>query len=1213
MLNRTIHFFLTHKPIVFLLLAAILAGGTLTSPFPSVWGDWADDARISVDAIPDLGENQQIVFTRWPGRSPKDIEDQITYPLTTTLMGIPGVKTVRSNSVFGFSSIYLIFEEGTEFFWSRSRILEKLNALSPGTLPDNVQPQLGPDATALGQVFWYTLEGRDKEGNPTGGWDLQEIRSVQDFQVKYALASVGGVAEVASVGGFLQEYQIDVDPVSLKAYDLTLSQIMESVRNTNMDVGARTIEINRVEYTVRGLGYIKSIQDLENAVITTRNQVPVRIRQIARVSLGPAPRRGVLDKGGAEVAGGVVVARYGANPMKVIESVKDRIQQLGPGLPRKTLGDGTISQLTIVPFYDRSTLIKETLGTLQTALILEILITVLVIVVMIRSIGASLLISGLLPVAVLLTFIGMRFLGTEANIVSLAGIAIAIGTMVDVGIVLTENIIQRLRTDTTDTPPRRKVSEAAKEVTPAILTAILTTIVSFLPVFFMEGAEGKLFRPLAITKTIALVSSLAMALVIVPAFAHLTFNYFRLEKWAEYSRKWITRLPGIRKTGFSRPDIWLVSLILLAMLARYWAPLGAGANNWQHFLFTAIVVPGLLGIMLLLHKYYTRILTWCLQHKLAFFSLPMALTALTFTVWFGYGKMTAIVPDFLKQHAVYQFVSKTFPGLGKEFMPALDEGSFLLMPTSMPHAGMEENQEVLQQLDMAVAAIPEIESVVGKLGRAESALDPAPISMYENLIHYKSEYITDSNGFRVRFRVNAEGAFERDADGKLIPDASGMYFRQWRDHIHSPDDIWKEIAAIELPGVTSAPRLQPIETRLVMLQTGMRAPMGIKVSGTNLDSIQQFATQLETILKHVEDIQPATVFADRILSKPYLIIDIDREKIARYGLTVKKIQEIIEVGIGGMPLSQSVEGRERYAIRLRYARELRDDPGRIARLPVPAPGGIQVPLGELTHIGYASGPQMIRTEDNFLVAYVLFDRSSKKSEISVVEQAQAAIQKEIESGKLVIPAGVNFAFAGSYQQQARAEKKLLIIIPFAIMLVFGLLYLQFRSVVTSLMIFSGIWLAFCGGMLLVWLYGEPWFLSIHIGSLSLRSLFHIDTVNLSVAVWVGFIALFGIATDDGVVIATYLHQVFEKRNPKTRASIRKAVLEAGKRRIKPCLMTTATTVLALLPILTSTGRGSDIMIPMAIPLFGGMMMELVTLFIVPVLYAAWQEKILSAT
>ncbi|MEZ4826704.1 MAG: efflux RND transporter permease subunit [Bacteroidia bacterium] len=676
-------------------------------------------------------------------------------------------------------------------------------------------------------------------------------------------------------------------------------------------------------------------------------------------------------------------------------------------------------------------------------------------------------------------------------------------------------------------------------------------------------------------------------------------------------RKWIKRLPLIRKTGFARPDIWLISAILLLILARYWSPLGSGFADWQQVVFTAIVVPGLLAIMLFIRKHYAALLMWCLRHKMAFFSIPLILTAFTFTVWFGYGGMTGFLPSFFQNNSLYRYFSAAFPGLGKEFMPALDEGSFLLMPTAMPHAGMEENQEILQQLDMAVAAIPEVDVVVGKLGRVESALDPAPISMFENLIQYKSEYKTDTNGNRLRFRTNDNGDFVYDSSGNLMEDNRGSYFRQWRGHIHSPDDIWKEIASVQLPGVTAAPRLQPIETRLVMLQTGMRAPMGIKVKGNNLDSIQHFASQLENALRHVEDVQTEAVFADRILSKPYLTIEIDREKIARYGLTVKKIQEIIEVGIGGMPVSQSIEGRERYAIRLRYARELRDDPGTIARIPVPAPGGIQIPLGELAAIGYTSGPQMIRAEDNFLVAYVLFDKKPGTAEIQVVNKAKAAIEQAIDQQKIRVPAGVSYAFAGNYQQQIRAEKKLLMIIPFAVMLVFGLLYLQFRSVATSAMIFSGIWLAFCGGMLLVWLYGEPWFMAIEMGGISLRNLFHIHTINLSVAVWVGFIALFGIATDDGVVIGTYLHQVFDRERPTTRTAIREAVLEAGKRRIRPCLMTTATTILALLPILTSTGRGSDIMLSMAIPLFGGMVMELITLFVVPVLFAAWQEKIAS--
>jgi Cu(I)/Ag(I) efflux system membrane protein CusA/SilA len=565
---------------------------------------------------------------------------------------------------------------------------------------------------------------------------------------------------------------------------------------------------------------------------------------------------------------------------------------------------------------------------------------------------------------------------------------------------------------------------------------------------------------------------------------------------------------------------------------------------------------------------------------------------------------------------------------GKEFMPSLNEGSFLLMPTSMPHSGVEENKRVLQQLDMAVASIPEIETVVGKAGRTESALDPAPLSMYENVIQYKSEYMLNENRERQRYKVNGDGLFELK-DGRfitnpnntkntpfntvsrsqLIKDNNGEFYRNWRPEIQSPDDIWNEIVKVtKLPGVTSAPKLQPIETRLVMLQTGMRAPMGIKVKGQDLKQIEAFGVQLEDILKQAEGVKDEAVFADRIVGKPYLLIDIDREKIARYGVTIEEVQNVLKVAVGGMVLTQTVEGRERYGVRVRYPRELRANPTDLKQIYVPVEKGSPVPLSELATIKYEQGPQVIKSEDTFLVGYVLFDKMDGFAEVNVVENAQTLIQEKIDNGELVVPKGINYQFTGTYENQLRAEKTLSVVVPLALAIIFLILYFQFRSVGTSLMVFTGIAVAFAGGFLMIWLYGQDWFLNFNFFEENLRELFQIHPINLSVAVWVGFIALFGIATDDGVVMATYLTQTFDRNTPENKKEIRASVVEAGEKRIRPCLMTTATTILALLPVLTSTGRGSDIMIPMAIPSFGGMLIALITLFVVPVLYS-WKAEV----
>ena len=1244
MLNKSIKFLIENKLVAVLLLVLFIGWGTVNAPFNWDTG-FLPSNPVAVDAIPDIGENQQIVFTKWDGRSPQDIEDQITYPLTTSLLGIPGVKTIRSSSMFGFSSIYIIFEEDIEFYWSRSRILEKLNSLPSGLLPEGVNPALGPDATGLGQIFWYTLEGRDENGNVTGGWDLHELRSIQDYYVKYALSSASGVSEVASIGGYVQEYQVDVNPELMRQYNIGLHHIVKAVKESNKDIGAQTLEINQAEYLVRGLGYVKSISDIENAVVTSEDYTAIKIKDVAKVSLGPATRRGILDKEGAEVVGGVVVARYGANPMEVINNVKAKINELSAGLPSKVLSDGRTSQVTIVPFYDRTELIQETLGTLNEALTLEILITILVIIIMVFNLRASVLISGLLPVAVLMVFIAMKFFGVDANIVALSGIAIAIGTMVDVGVILSENIIRHLdenrsRESGNLIPINTVVYNATAEVSGAIVTAVMTTIISFIPVFTMIGAEGKLFRPLAFTKTFALTASIIVALFLIPPFAAFLFRKKGVQTHFKYALNGILIVLGIAAIVYG---YWL-GLILIAfgitaflnlqnkitdkqanfiniiisasaivfLLAEYWRPLGVSKSIFWNLIFVAIICFGLLGIFSLFIKYYTRILRWCLDNKLLFLSVPTAI----------------VIAGF--------FIMKN---TGKEFMPSLNEGSFLLMPTSMPHSGVEENKRVLQQLDMAVASIPEIKTVVGKAGRTESALDPAPLSMYENIIQYKPEYMLNENGERQRYKVNEDGLFELK-DGRLIhneniavsssavenkafikstllnidrsqliPDDDGQFYRNWRPEIQSPDDIWNEIVKVtKLPGVTSAPKLQPIETRLVMLQTGMRAPMGIKVKGQDLKQIEAFGVQLEDILKQAEGVKDEAVFADRIVGKPYLLIDINRDKIARYGISIQDVQDVLKVAVGGMVLTQTVEGRERYGVRVRYPRELRANPTDLEQIYVPVEKGSPVPLSELATIKYEQGPQVIKSEDTFLVGYVLFDKMDGFAEVNVVENAQALIQEKIDNGELIVPKGINYQFTGSYENQLRAEKTLSVVVPLALAIIFLILYFQFRSVGTSLMVFTGIAVAFAGGFLMIWLYGQDWFLNFSLFGENLRDLFQMHPINLSVAVWVGFIALFGIATDDGVVMATYLTQTFDRNTPENKKEVRASIVEAGEKRIRPCLMTTATTILALLPVLTSTGRGSDIMIPMAIPSFGGMLIALITLFVVPVLYS-WKAEV----
>jgi len=1187
---------------------------------------------VPVDAIPDIGENQQIIATEWMGRSPKDIQDQITYPLTTALLGIPGVQTIRSTSMFGMSFIYIIFKDNIEFYWSRSRILEKLNSLPTGTLPGGVQPALGPDATALGQIFWYTLEGRDpKTGKPNGGWDPSELKTIQDFYVKYSLSTAEGVSEVASVGGFVKEYQVDLNPDALKAFNVSVMDVMNAVKNSNLDIGAETIELNNVEYIIRGLGYVKDLNDLEISVVAVRNNVPVRIKDVAHVNFGPATRRGGLDKSGSEAVGAVVVARYASNPMEVINNVKEKIKEIESGLPQKTLPDGTVSKVTVVPFYDRTGLIKETIGTLQSALSHEILISIIVIIVLVMNLRASLIVAGLLPIGVLMTFILMRLFGVEANIVALSGIAIAIGVMVDIGIVDVENILRHLELPENKGIRGKKlmdvIYQATTEVRAAVVTSIATTLVSFLPVFAMQAQEGKLFHPLAFTKTFALLSAFILGIVVLPTLVHIFFNISfdrkKIKKiwngslivaglfFAIFMEMWpalaITgvglnnlldyRWSEARKEYANYINIFITVLFATWYLSIEWLPLGAHNSELINFFFVAGVVTVILLALMTMVFFYENILRWALRNKWKFLFIPAITLVSGVIIW---------------------------KGMGKEFMPSLNEGSFLLMPTSMPHSSIEKNLDYIETLDKRLSAIPEVEVAVGKWGRVNSALDPAPIQMFENTINYRSEYILDENGGRMQFKMDNKNNFILKNNKKynpdkesfriipsdsLIPDKNGEYFRQWRKQIRGPNDIWNEIVKVtDIPGLTSAPKLQPIETRLIMLSTGMRAPMGLKVYGPDLNSIEEAGLLFEKALKDVPSIKSSSVFYDRAVGAPYLEIKLNREAMARYGMSVNQVQEILQVAVGGMTLSTSVEGRERFPLRVRYARELRDNPDDIKRILVPAMNGVQIPLGELADIDYTRGAQMIRSENTFLVGFVIFDKLEGKPEVEVVEEASKIIKGKIDSGEIKLPPGVTYKFAGNYENQLRATKRLAIVVPISLVIIFLLLYFQFRTITASFIHFSGVFVAFSGGFLMLWLYGQDWFMNFSVAGLNLHDMFQMHVINLSVAVWVGFIALFGIATNDGVIMGTYIHQVFEDLKPKTIHDVREAVVMAGKKRVRPAMMTTAVAVIALLPVLSSTGKGADIMVPMAIPMFGGMVIQVMTVFVVPLFQSMWRES-----
>ncbi len=1245
-------FFVRNKLLVWISLLLLVFAGLMHAPFR--WDTGLPKDPIPVDALPDISENQQIVFTRWPGRSPRDVEDQVTYPLTTALLGIPGVKSVRSTSVFGFSSIYVIFEDEIEFYWSRSRVLEKLASLPAGTLPDDASPTLGPDATALGQVYWYTLEPQDEHGNVVPGlFDPDELRSIQDWIVRYGLQAVNGVSEVASVGGFVREYQVDVDPDALLAHHVTIGQVAGAVRKANLDVGARTIEVNGAEYLVRGLGFIKKVEDLEEVVIVSREHKPIRVKDVAKVKLGPALRRGALDKEGAEVVGGVVVVRFGDNPMAVIDRVKDKIEEISVGLPKRTAADGTVAQVKIVPFYDRTQLIEETLETLSVALIQQVLITVVVVLLVMRHLRSSILVSLLLPLGMLATFVLMKYTGVDANVMALSGIAIAIGTMVDMGIVFTENMVAHLEQAPEGEPANVSVERGAGEVAAAVMTSILTTILGFVPVFGLTGSEGKLFSPLAYTKTYALLSAFVLALIVLPPLGHLVLGrkktgpakaaHWKALLTRERGFDWVITAAGagLVYTGLVTVGVLIAAIGLLRLsepmlppkrrhlapaaanvatiiavtlgLTDYWMPLGLSRSYVANLLFVVGAVAVSMGGFWVFAHTYRSVLRWGLAHKGLFLGGNLLFVLTGFTAWLGPKAMLSPLPDAIEHSAPVQAlvrpVEAVFPGLDDDFMPPFDEGSFLLMPQTTPHASIGEALHMLQTTDAAIAQIPEVETVVGKLGRADSPLDPAPIAMFETVINYVPEYRLGANDRIGRFQVDPDtGEFVRDEHGEPIEDPDGEPMRQWRDHIRSPDDIWKEIVkAAKHPGLSSSPKLMPIKTRIVMLQTGMRSSVGIKVKGPDLATIENFGIELETLLRTVPEISAPTVLADRIVGKPYLEIAIDREAISRYGLTIQEVQDVIQIAVGGKMLTRTVEGRERYPVRVRYLREERDTPELLGRVLVAGKSGEQIPLSQVAKIEYVRGPQMIRSEDTFLNSYVTFDPAEGIGEVESVKAADAAIRAAIADGTLEVPPGVSYRFAGTYENQLRAAERLSILVPVALSIIFLLLYLQFRSTLTALIVFSGMLLAASGGFLLVWAYGQPGFLNMELAGVDLRNLFQIGEVRMTVAVWVGFLALFGVATDNGVIVATYLTQTFRGRSPKDVGQLRQWVVEAGSRRVRPCLMTTATTMLALLPILTSPGRGSDLMVPMALPTVGGIGLSLVTLLTVPVLYALVEE------
>lgn len=1053
MINTIISWCLRNRFLVFTAYLAITGWGIISM------------MRQPIEAIPDLSENQVIVLAEWPGRSPRELEDQVTYPLSSSLQGMAGVKEVRATSDFGFSLITVVFEEGVDTYFARARVLERLSSL-PFRLPEGVRPGLGPDATSLGWIFQYYLD--DTEARASGrALDLAELRSLQDWFLRYQIGAVPGVAEVASVGGFVRQYQVDVDPDKLRAFNLSLRAVIESVRASNRNVGGGNIEIAGREITLRGLGLVEELNDLRRLVVGTAEGRPVLLEQVATVQFGPAPRRGVLDAGGREVVGGVVIMRYGESTMDVLQRVKARIAELQQGMP---------PGVVIRPFYDQEPLIRRAIDTLRAVLIEEIILVTLAHLIFLAHFRSAIIVTLPLPLSILIAFIFTRELGMTSNIMSLTGIAMAIGVLVDAGVVVTEAVMREAhRAQEGKIPgvqyPRDMVEivrRATGLVARPIFYSLMIIILAFLPVFALSGQAGKLFHPLAFTKTFSMIGAALLAVTLVPVMASIFVR---------------GKLHDEQDHPLMRFLLWLYLPVLrLALRFRVWVILGAA------------------GVFI----------------------------AACWLAW----------------------------SLGVEFMPRLNERALLFMPTTLPGISVPEAARVMAAQNKLLLQIPEVASVVGKLGRAETATDPAPVRMIETTIELKPK-------------------------------------EQWRPGVDEHE--LRRIITTEMmrfPGFPPAV-LQPIENRIFMLDSGIRGQVAVKVLGSDLKQLQQIAIEVESILKTIPG--ASGVFAERIAEAPYLEIDVRREDAARYGVTVGEIMDVIETALGGMDLTTTIEGRRRFPVRVRYARELRDDFGKLAAVLVPSMSGAPVPLGRVADIRLVAGPSMITSENGFLRTYVQCNVEGRDLG-GFVNEARSKVEQQIQ-----LPTGTFITWGGQYRQLLAARHTLIWAGAVVIIIIFILLYMTYHSVLEALHVLLAVPFALTGGVMLQWLLGYDW----------------------SVAVGVGYIALFGTAVQTGVVMVIYLEEaVRRKRQEKgdaavlTSGELTQAVIEGAALRLRPKVMTVATVVASLtavmLPVLAGDRTGIEVMRPIAAPILGGMVSSLLHILIVtPVIFLTlreWEER-----
>lgn len=1057
MIERVIEWSINNRFIVILATLFVIVGGyiaMITTP---------------LDAIPDLSDVQVIIQTKYPGQAPQVVEDQITYPLTTAMLSVPYAKVVRGYSFFGISFVYIIFEDGTDMYWARSRVLEYLNFVS-GRLPDGVNPQLGPDATGVGWVYEYTVESEDH--------DLQQLRAIQDYYLRYELMAVPGVSEVASIGGFVKQYQVDVDPNKLLAYNIPLNKVKMAIQRSNNDVGGRLVEMSETEYMVRGLGYIQSLDDIKNVPVgVDGNGTPILVRNIANVHVGPELRRGLAERDGVgETVGGIIVMRYGENALEVIRNVKEKLADLESGLP---------AGVVVKPAYDRSLLIERAVDNLKSKLLEEIIIVSVICMIFLLHFRSAFVVIFTLPMGILLAFLIMRYQGINANIMSLGGIAIAIGVMVDAAIVMIENVHKHLERNNGQEDHWQIVLKASKEVGPSLFYSLLIITVSFLPVFTLQAQEGRLFRPLAFTKTYAMAAAAILAITIVPVL----MGYFIRGKILPEERNPISKF-----------------------LIRIYRPV---IRFVLHFRKTTLVI---------------------------------AAVALIVTVW----------P--LRQ-------------LGSEFMPPINEGDLLYMPTTDPGISITKARELLMQTDRIIKTFPEVEQVFGKIGRAETATDPAPLSMLETTITLKPPEEWPARKYEARFYS------DWDLPGFLRTPLAWVWPTQ---RPVTMEELTTELnASIQFPGLTNAWTM-PIRTRIDMLSTGIKTPVGIKIMGNDLDTLNQVAAEIQSIVQKI----PGTLsaYADKVTGGNFLDFEINRAEAARYGLTVGDVQDIIQSAVGGMNVTYTVEGRERYPVNVRYSRELRDTVEKLRRIIVPTPVGTQIPISQVADIRLTKGAPVIKSENARMTGWVYVDLTG----IDVGTYVQRA--KEVLAREVKLPEGYSLVWSGQYEYMERANKRLKIVVPVTLLIIFLLLYFNFRNMTESLIVMLSLPFTLVGGIWYMYFLGY----------------------NLSVAVGVGFIALAGLAAETGVVMLIYLDGAYESRrrsgNMKSVKDLYDAVMEGAVDRVRPKMMTVTSTMLGLLPILWGTGTGSQVMKRIAAPMVGGLVTStILTLVVIPTIYFLWKS------